>query len=451
MCLTLEYGVSSAAIARSWASYLGEAIDFLPPWAVGKASMFSLLASILIIAIALLLSGGLKEAKWVINSATVLYALLVIVILVFGSGNVDRANWDPFMPFGFSGMIAGSSTVFFAFIGFDEIACVAEEAQDASRTIPLAILTSLFIVTSMYIGASLVLTGMVSYLSIDVGAPFSAAFRQVGLPFLAKLISFGTAIGMMNTAIVTLAAQPRIFLSMGRDGLLPRQLALSTRATTIGCGIVVAIIAGLVSTSSLADLVSGGTLLAFMATNISLLLTRSRIHNRSRRSTLTIYAFAGASAVTGFVSRLAVLNIIPSWLAAAVAIPLMTTPAFLLLSSDFEGGMAYERNFPTFLCPLVPVLPMFGAFTTCFLLFQLSLNALSALGSWLVLSAVSYFLYGAKHAIVANEYLSLNDASSTNSYNSFDNLAMEANSISSESDPESQTPPVPETISIVSS
>lgn len=443
MCLTLEYGVSSAAVARSWASYLGDSLGVLPSWLTGKDSPVSVMAFLLIIAISIMLSMGMHGAKWVINVATTLYALVVVVILAFGSSHVDNANWDPFFPFGINGVIAGASAVFFAYIGFDEVAAVAEEAQDAATTVPLAIMSSLLIVTVMYLGASLVLTGIVSYTEIDIAAPFSAALRSAGLPLVAKLVGFGTALGMMNTTAVGMAAQPRIFVSMGRDGLLPRSLAFSTSLTTIGCGIVVALLALLVQTQALADVVSGGTLLAFLATNVSLLLTRARIHSRSKRSSTLVFLFVVASFFAGILTRFVDSGSIPRWLAFILASPPLLILAFFLQFSEFAGGAAVESDYPSFLCPIVPVFPLLGAFTTSFLLLQLSRKALSALCTWLVISVTGYFFYGAKNAIIANDFLSLNaDASPTHSYNSFDNLAMEANSIPSETDV-SEDPPSP--------
>lgn len=443
MCLTLEYGVSSAAIARSWASYLGDALGFLPGWLTGKDSVFSVLALVLVLGVSLMLSLGMKEAKWVINAATLAYAGVVAVILFFGVQKVDTGNWDPFFPFGLQGVIAGSSAVFFAYVGFDEVATVAEEAQDAARTVPLAILLSLVIVTSMYIAASLVLTGLVDYRVIDTDAPFSAAFRSVGLPIVAKLIGFGTALGMMNTTTVSLAAQPRIFMSMGRDGLLPRAFAFSSSATTVGCGVVVAMLAVVVETHALADVVSGGTLLAFLATNVALLLTRSRIHSRARRTPSLIYLFVGASALTGIISRFMGKNEMPRWLGLLISFPVMLTISIMLLASDFEGGPQYERAAPSFMCPLVPIIPMLGSFTTCFLLFQLSNKALSALCTWLALSATTYFCYGARNAVIATSYLNIAVTSPTQSYSSFDEFATEARSISSNDSPLSSPLPKP--------
>lgn len=439
MCLTLEYGVSSAAIARSWASYLGDALGFLPGWLTGTRTVFSLLAFLLVLSVSIMLAQGMKEAKWVINTATLLYAAVVATILVFGVQKVDKDNWDPFIPFGLHGVIAGSSAVFFAYVGFDEVATVAEEAQDSARNVPLAILLSLVIVTVMYIGASLVLTGLVNYEAIDIDAPFSAALRTVGLPLVAKLVGFGTALGMMNTATVALAAQPRLFVSMGRDGLLPRAFAFSTGVTTMGCGVIVALLALFIETHALADVVSGGTLLAFLATNIALLLTRSRIHSRASRTPVLVYLFVGASALAGIITRLVGNNNMPLWLGFVISVPVITTTSAMVLTSDFDGGSQYERDVPSFMCPLVPLLPMLGSFTTCFLLFQLSNKALSALCVWLALSAISYFCYGAKNAIIASSYLNITVASPTQSYSSFNDMAMEARSISSSDSP----PPSP--------
>lgn len=429
MCLTLEYGVGSAAVARSWASYLGDTVNILPTWMSGAGSRFSVLGALLIIVIAMLLSIGMHHAKWVINIGTILYALVVVLIVAAGSRKVDTDNWAPFFPFGLRGVISGASAVLFSYIGFDELATVSEEAHNAGRNVPIAVIMSLFIVSAMYVAASLILTGTVNYKDIDLHAPFSAAMRAVKLPLVAKLVGIGTALGMMNTTLVGFTAQPRIFVSMGRDGLLPRAFAFSTRITTLGCGVVVALLALFIRTQHLADVVSGGTLLAFLTTNMSVLLTRCRIHSRDRRVPLLIYTFAGCSVVTAFLARLVIESALPLWVALSVSIPLALIPATALLTEEFEGGDSCERAPPTFLCPLVPLLPLLGSFSTIFLLFQLSTKALTALLIWLVLSTTIYFFYGARNAIIANEYHIL-DGSPTHSYNSFEELAMEAHSLS---------------------
>jgi basic amino acid/polyamine antiporter, APA family len=398
-CLTLEYGVASAAIARSWASYLGEAFHILPAWTVGRGdNLFSALACVLVLAITALLAAGMEEAKWVINTSTALYAGVVVIIIVVGSMRVDVDNWTPFLPFGTTGVLAGASHVFFSFIGFDEVATVAEEARDAARAVPLAMMISLAIVAVIYVAATLVLTGMQDYASIDLAAPFSAAFSSVNLPVVAKLVGLGTATGMLNTTLVSLAAQPRIFVSMGRDGLLPHFIASSMRVTTIRCGTVVALCALAAPTEVLADVVSGGTLLAFLATNLGLMNTRLRAHNGGERGVVWTTILAICCVLAGATYRLFTLHIIPVILVPIFAVPLITVPSCVLLRLDMRGGAEVEPVPPVFLCPFVPALPIFGAITTCFLMTQLPAEALYALIAWLGVSATVYFSYGAHNS-----------------------------------------------------
>lgn len=438
MCLTLEYGVSSAAVARSWASYLGDAVGVLPAWLSGIGSQFCVLGALLIVFIALLLSTGLNQAKWIINIATLLYGSVVAVIIIYGSHKLDKSNWEPFFPFGIHGAVTGAGAIFFSYIGFDEVATVSEEAINAARNVPLAIVISLIAVSAMYISAALVLTGTVNYKDIDLDAPFSAAMRAVGLPLIAKLVGFGTALGMMNTALVGFTAQPRIFIAMGRDGLLPRAISFNSRVTTFGCGALVSLLALVVDTQALADVVSGGTLLAFLATNLSVLLTRTRFHTRDSRVSSLIYTFVACSAASSIIVRIVSIFSLPLWTGLSAVLPLCLVPGMLILVEEFEGGDTCERAPPNFLCPLVPAFPLAGAFTTVFLLCQLPLKALTALCIWLSLSTITYFNYGAKNAIIANEYHTVN-GSPSHSFNSFQELAMEANSLSEDSGGEDDT------------
>lgn len=392
-CLTLEYGVASAAIARSWASYLGEALSVLPDWTVGRDSQISVLAFLLVLAISVVLANGMKEAKWLINFSTVLYGIVVAVIIVLGARNVDSRNWVPFAPFGVTGILAGASHVFFSFIGFDEVATVAEEARNASQAVPTAMMLSLGIVAIFYFAATLVLTGMVKYVNLDPEAPFSAAFRSVHMPVVGQLVGLGTATGMMNTTLVSLAAQPRIFFSMGRDGLLPEWIASTMRATTLRCGITVAFLALLLPTELLADVVSGGTLLAFLATNAALMCTRIRIH--SEDGVVWTYGLALTSLLSGIIYRFFTLKLVPLYVVVIVFVPAVAVPVSVLYWKNMSAGANVEVCAPSFICPSVPAIPVLGTLTTTFLLTQLPLLSLAALVAWLVISFVLYAMYGA--------------------------------------------------------
>lgn len=391
-CLTLEYGIASAAIARSWASYLGEAVTGLPSWTVGRGGGASMLASLLVLAITAVLAKGMKEASWFINGSTLVYGTVVAVIIVVGLFDFDVDNMTPFLPYGMTGVLAGSSAVFFAFIGFDEIATVAEEARDAANSVPLAMMLSLGIVAVVYVAATLVLVGMVNYTKVDIEAPFGAAFNAVHRPIVAKLVGLGTALGMVNTTLVSMAAQPRIFVSMGRDGLLPRSIASTTRETTIRCGVVASLFAFAVPTELLADVVSGGTLIAFLATNMALMNNRVRIHEG--QSVTWIVVLACGCLLSGILYRLATMDVVPMLVAALVSVPAVLVPAAFVMKLDMRGGAAFEANPPSFLCFYVPALPIAGVLTTTFLLTQLSGMPLAALAAWLLVSSSIYFLYG---------------------------------------------------------
>lgn len=398
-CLTLEYGVASAAIARSWASYLGEALPALPRWAVGSGGGVSVLACALVLAVTAVLAKGMKEASWFINGTTLVYGGVVAVIIAVGVTDVDVDNYTPFLPYGATGVLAGASAVFFSFIGFDEVATVAEEARDAANAVPLAMMLSLAIVAVVYVAATLVLVGMVNYAELDMDAPFGAAFNAVARPGVAKLVGLGTALGMVNTTLVSLAAQPRIFVSMGRDGLLPRAIASTTRATTLRCGAVVSLLAFAVPTELLADVVSGGTLLAFLATNMALMCGRARLH--PGQSVRAVVYLAALCLAAGAAYRLTVARVAPlpvavtlSALSAAAAV----LSAALVLRLDMRGGAAFEDSPPFFLCPLVPAMPIAGVVTTMFLLTQLPAVSLVALACWLTLSLILYICYGLHHS-----------------------------------------------------
>lgn len=410
MCLTLEYGVATAAIARSWASYSGDILVGLPGWATGIESRFCVLAFLFVGAVAALLSVGLEHAKWVINTGTILYAAVAASTIGFGAGKVDVQNWSPFLPFGLSGVLTGASTVFYAYLGFDEIAILAEEAISPSSDVPLAMLLTLFFVTTVYMLASLILTGVMPYQTINIDSPFPAAMRTVGLPVVAKIISIGIALGMSNTGLVAFAAQPRLFVSMACDALLPPWFARNLSATTLGCGAFFALLALVIRTEALVDVVSGGTLLAFSATNLSLLLTRSRLHASASRTNALVCAFAVCSGFTAVFVRLQELSIVSGWTLSIVSLGATVCLGLVLMGRDFIGGSSVEERPPLFLCPWVPVLPLIGMFSTLFFFFQLPHAVLSTIAGLMTITTVFYIVYGVRKSSLEDRYVEITRA-----------------------------------------
>ncbi|EME29825.1 Cationic amino acid transporter 9, chloroplastic [Galdieria sulphuraria] len=394
-CLTLEYGISAAAVARSWAAHVSEAAQL--PKFLHNSSGLSILGFILVIALTLILCSGMREAKWIIDSAAILYALVLSAILVRGLFLINPTNWIPFAPYGFSGVVAGASTVFFAFVGFDQVAAVAEEAHNPSQTVPKAILTCLLIVFTIYAAAALVLTGIVSYTTLDTQAPFIAAFKERGLAVFGRLAAIATALGMQNTAMVALAAQPRIFFAMARDGLLPELFGevsgpgSAPRASSLLCGFGVAILALLVPLQTLTDLVSGGTILALLSTNVAVLYLRLQISGHEGDSKILLILFVSSCAVASWLSRVMPYRIV----GVIITLSIVSFPFFLLMRMPFTD----ESNPPSFRSPGVPFVQACGIFFNLFLFFRLHTAALSMLAVWLVIGFTFYVAYGIRHSL----------------------------------------------------
>jgi APA family basic amino acid/polyamine antiporter len=190
---------------------------------------------------------------------------------------VNADNWSPFIPeatgvrgeFGYGGIVMGAGVVFFAYIGFDAVSVAAQEAKNPQKDMPIGILASLFICTILYIVVSLVLTGIVPYMNLNVPDPMAVGIDATGLTWLKPLIKMGAIAGLSSVILVMVMAQPRIFYAMARDGLLPpvfKKIHPKFRTphiTTIITGIAVAIAAGIFPIGSLGHMVSIGTLLAF--------------------------------------------------------------------------------------------------------------------------------------------------------------------------------------------
>ncbi|NHA04721.1 amino acid permease [Mucilaginibacter sp. HC2] len=213
---------------------------------------------------------GIRETKKATNAMVILKILIVIAVIVIGFFYVTPANWHPFMPNGFSGVMKGVSGVFFAYIGFDAISTTAEECEKPQRDLPRGMIYSLIICTVLYILIALVLTGMVSYKELQVGDPLAFVFAKVGLHNISYAISISAVIATASVLLIFQLGQPRIWMSMSRDGLLPKAFSrihpkFHTPAfATVVTGFVVAIPALFMNLTEVTDLTSIGTLFAFV-------------------------------------------------------------------------------------------------------------------------------------------------------------------------------------------
>lgn len=303
--LILEFALAVSVVAKGWSQYLGEVIGRTPVLHIGSVD-FDWGAVILIAVLGVLLATGTKLSSRVSAVAVAIKLAVIALVLVVGLTYFDSKNLTPYIPpsqpgaegeglrqslfsfitgaghstFGWYGLLAAASLVFFAFIGFDVVATAAEETKDPQRAVPRGILGSLLIVTVLYVAVSLVLTGMVSYKELSGGnATLATAFALHGATWAKNIISIGALAGLTTVVMVMYLGQTRVLFAMSRDGLLPRKLAHTGRhgtpvRITAIVGVVCAVLAGFVDFGTLEEMVNIGTLFAFVLVSVGVLILR---------------------------------------------------------------------------------------------------------------------------------------------------------------------------------
>ena len=302
--LILEYALSVSTVAVGWSGYfvsfardLGITIPAAlaaPPGA--GPGVFNLPAAVIVLLVSALLVIGIKQSA---DTNTLLVGIKAAVLVVFvaaGAAYINRDNLTPFIPpntgafgqFGWSGVLRGAGVMFFAYIGFDAVSTAAQEAKNPSRDMPIGILSSLAICTVIYIAVAIVLLGIVPYQQLNVADPLAVGIDATGLRWLSPVIKIAALFGLFSTMLVNLLAQTRIFYSMSRDGLLPKVFATvhprfrTPHVSTIMTGVIIALVAGLTRIDVLGQLVSIGTLLAFVLVSIGIIILRRTLPDAPR-------------------------------------------------------------------------------------------------------------------------------------------------------------------------
>jgi APA family basic amino acid/polyamine antiporter len=442
-CLIMEYAIGNIACAISWSDYLtgllsktsfaipdwlsmdywtaqkhylasvdllkeGNILENLEPHLIEgynawqQAPTFANLkiimdvpAFLIVILITAIVFVGIKESKRTNNLFVILKLLVVFMVIVVGSFYIQPENWSPFAPNGMIGVLKGVSAVFFAYIGFDAISTTAEECKNPQKDLPKAMMYALLICAILYVLVALVLTGMVHYSQLKVGDPLAMVFDRNGLYVIGSIIAFSAIIATASVMLVFQIGQPRIWMAMGRDGLLPKKFATVHKKwqtpsfATIVTGIIVGVPAMFLNLDVVISWTSIGTLFAFIIVCAGIL---SLQHKKDR----PISAF-----------RVPYMNgkwIIPALLVLSIVLVQYYMPSY------FKSLMANIRSFEDL--PMVcfwivmiivailtfkynySIIPVLGIVSCLYLMAQESVSNWLGFGVWLVIGLILYFCYG---------------------------------------------------------
>jgi APA family basic amino acid/polyamine antiporter len=315
--LILEYAVGNIAVAIAWSGYFMSLLSgfglTMPaylthgyrtallssdpavhallqtaPHVAGIPILVNIPAALIVMAITWLLYIGVRESARANNIMVVVKLLVLTFFVVLGGIHIDPANYKPFAPNGWAGIHQGAAIVFFAYIGFDAISTAAEETKNPQRNMPIGILAGLAVCTLIYVIVGIVATGLVPYQQLKAADPLSKALEVAGMPTASWIVSFGAVVSLTAVLLVFQYGQPRIFLAMARDGLLPAWASKihpkyrTPHVTTIVTGVVVAVGSLVMDENEIYDLTNIGTLSAFAIVCIGVLVLRYKDPDRPR-------------------------------------------------------------------------------------------------------------------------------------------------------------------------
>jgi len=336
---------------------------------------------------------GVKESRNLSNAMVIIKLIIIVLVIFVGLFYVDIDNWTPFTPNGFSGVMRGAAAVFFAFIGFDAVSTLAEESENPQRDLPRGMINSLIICTILYIILSLVLTGMVSYSKLGVNDPLAEVFKLRGVKWMLFTVSIAAVIAMTSVLLVFQMGQPRIWMNMSRDGLLPKRFSdihpkyKTPGFATVITGLVVGVPILFTDENFVLDFTSIGTLFAFVLVCGGVLMLPAKDSDK----------------IPGNEKRFRLPHINGKWI-----VPVSTLTAFLLLWY-FIPDFIIHANLPMLVffavCFLMAVfsflrsfslIPVLGLISCCYLLTGMAASNWKWFFTWLGIGLLIYFFYGYK-------------------------------------------------------
>ncbi|KAL4591915.1 hypothetical protein LXL04_004890 [Taraxacum kok-saghyz] len=454
--LILEYTLGGAAVARgispNMAVFFGGP-DMLPAF-LSRPTILGIVvdpcAAVLVFIITGLLCTGIKESSLAQGIITTINVVALLFIIIVGGYVGFKTQWvgyqvpGGYFPFGANGVLAGSATVFFSYVGFDAVTSTAEEVKNPQRDLPIGIGVSLFTCCVLYMLVSGVVVGLVPFSQLDPDTPIASAFASYGMNNAVYIITIGSVTALCAALIGGILPQPRILMAMARDGLLPSFFADINKRThvpvksTIATGIFIASLAFSMNVDQLAGMVSVGTLLAFTAVAVSVLILRyippditletssslppktvdSEFSNdimefkiekdegcELRRRRMAGWSIAVVCVGVLVSASAASANSIPTFpritLCGLGSAALLCGLAVLTFIDQDDARLTFGES-GGFLCPFVPFLPVACILVNTYLLINLGIGTWIRVSVWLVIGVLVYVLYGRKHSLLVD-------------------------------------------------
>ncbi len=369
----------------------------------GWKLIINLPALFIVFLITVLAYIGIKESKKSTNFMVIFKIIVIIFVIVIGFFYVDTKNWDPFLPNGFGGVLAGVSAVFYAYIGFDAISTTAEECKNPQRDLPRGMIYSLLICTGLYILIALVLTGMVHFSELKVDDPLAYVFQKVHLNKIGYIVSISAVVATTSVLLVFQLGQPRIWMSMSRDGLLPRRFSKvhpkfhTPSFATVVTGFLVGIPALFVSSSTMTDLTSIGTLFAFVLVCFGVLVL-PKIARDKGNSAFQLPYINGKYAIPLIVFIVAFLF----RTRISDALTNITSEGYQEILFLVFMVIAIVTGVKSFIGSY-SVIPVIGALSCLYLMIEIPAISWLWFFVWMGLGLTIYFLYGRKRSKLAGQ------------------------------------------------
>lgn len=379
------------------------------PLIAGYKIFLNIPAVLIVVAVTWLAYVGIKETRNTTNFMVVLKISVILFVIFIGFFYVDTDNWNPFLPNGFSGVLRGVSAVFYAYIGFDAISTTAEECKNPQRDLPKAMIYSLVICTTLYILIALVLTGMVPYTELRVDDPLAFVFSRIDKHWIAYIISISAVVATTSVLLIFQLGQPRIWMSMSRDGLLPKKFSRIHKKFgtpsygTIATGILVAVPTLFLDAEFVTDLTSIGTLFAFVVVCGGVLYLPpidKELENPESKKRFKLPYINGKIIIPALLIFMAIffrehiaenIKFSEGWDVWRHHIPFyLFIIGFIVLAF-----LSFRNNYS-----LIPVLGMLSCF---FLMTEIGVKNWFVFGIWLTLGLIFYFNYGYKRSRLNKE------------------------------------------------